>query len=587
LEYAGHVRLLRKIGTSIAYFDSIFQSLFFGETMPIASSVPQIVRDSNRFRQVITILAKYGLARWLSNSSIPWMNKLLRDAEGHEIGKLTFDESVRCAITELGTTFIKLGQILSTRADLIGVDLAAELSQLRANVPPESIDSIIATIEQELGKNVNDLFADFQRAPVAAASIAQVHRATMHDGTVVAVKVQRKDIEKHILTDLDILLRVAELAENHSRSLRHYQPVSTANKFRATLLRELDFRREQQNMLQFIRNFANDERVKFARPIEELTTARVLTMEFLSGTPVSAVATLKQQGLDASELANLGAGVFLDMIFRDGFYHADPHPGNILILDDGRIGLLDCGMVGRIEEGLRDQIENLLLSIAAGDSHQLTRTVVFLGSIPPDFEEMELENDIAEYVAEYTRIPLSELDLSHALREMIELVRRHKITLPASITLLLKVLVMLDGTSKIHDPDFSLAALIAPYRFQALKRRYSPSRLLRSMEENMRDWHEFLRILPANMGDILDRVKRGKFDVHLEHRRLDSIINRLVSGVLTAALFTGSSALWSRQVPPLLFDTSIPGFLGCAISIWLGLTIFRAIRRSGKIDDSY
>jgi len=562
----------------------VAQGIDFGDIV-ISSSVPRLVRDSNRFRQVITILAKYGLARWLVAAPIPWIRKLLRDTEGHQLTELSFEDSVRCAITELGTTFIKLGQILSTRADLIGVDLADALSELRSNVPPESADSITETIERELGQPITEIFVDFDREPVAAASIAQVHRATLRDGTEVAVKVQRNDIEQQIRTDLDILMRIASLAESHLRNIRHYQPVNTVAKFRATLLRELDFKREQKNMFQFESNFEKDKRVKFAKPFPELTTDRVLTMEFMSGISLDSKQSLEDEGLDTLQLAETGAKIFLEMIFRDSFYHADPHPGNILVMEDGRIGLLDCGMVGRIESGLRDQIENMLLAVASGDARRLTRSVIHIGSMPSDFDEVVLENDIEEFIAEYATCSISELDLGSALREMIELIRRHHITLPSGITLLLKVLIMLEGTSKLLDPDFSLAELIAPYRWQALRRRYSPWQIRQHLEDHARDWHDLMRIFPSDLADILGRVKRGRFDVHLDHRRLDSIVNRLVSGVLTAALFMGSSALWSQQVPPLLFGTSIPGLLGCVAAVFLGLTIFRAIRRSSRIDE--
>jgi ubiquinone biosynthesis protein len=551
----------------------------------VTASMPQIIRESNRFRQVLTILAKYGLARWLRRVPVPWIKKLLRDTEGHEIGNLTFDESVRCAITELGTTFIKLGQILSTRADLIGVDLAAELGQLRAHVAPESLESIVATVESELGSPLDALFAGFEPAPLASASIAQVHRARLHDGTEVAVKVQRKNIQQQIQTDLEILHRIAELAEHHSRSLRHYQPVNTAARFRSILLRELDFLREQQNMNEFIRNFRGDDRVKFARPITEMTTQQVLTMELLEGTEITCKRSIQALGLDPEAVADQGAKIFLDMIFRDGFYHADPHPGNILVLDTGRIGLLDCGMTGRIEFGLREQIENMLLTLANGDAHGLARAIVILGSVPAGFDEILLETDIDDFVAEYANRPLSEVNLSQALREMIELIRRHRITLPPGITLLLKVLIMLEGTSRSLNPTFSLAGLIAPYRVQALRRRYSPRRIRRQIEKQVQDWHELFTVFPGDLADILERVKRGQFDVHLDHRRLDSIINRLVSGVLTAALFMGSSALWSQQVPPLLFGASIPGFIGCGVAVLLGIAIFQSIRRSGRMDE--
>ncbi len=193
-------------------------------------------------------------------------------------------------------------------------------------------------------------------------------------------------------------------------------------------------------------------------------------MEFLSGTNLDATQELEAKGYDTQQLAVQGARIFLDMIFRDGFYHADPHPGNILVMDNGRIGLLDCGMVGRLNDGLRDQIEDMLLALAAGDARRLTRAVVYVGSVPPEFDEVGLESDIEEFVAEHAQCPLSELSLSRGrLREMIELIRRHRITLPSGITLLLKVLIMLEGTSKLLDPNFSLAELIAPYRVQALR----------------------------------------------------------------------------------------------------------------------
>jgi len=553
----------------------------------MAHNFNNVIRDTNRFRQVITILAKYGLAQWLSSTPIPWIKTLLRDSEGQRITDLTFEQRVRRAVTELGTTFIKLGQILSTRADLVGVNLAKELGQLRGEVEPQPVDKILATIQQELGDHADNLFSDFQYEPLAAASIAQVHRARLKDGREVVVKVQRSGIEDKIHADLFIMMRLAELAESYSARLRHYQPVATAAKLRTSLLRELDFERELHNMLEFRRNFRKANKVRFAQPHQPLSSKRVLTMDYIEGERIDRSEAIQRLGLAPSEIAENGARIFLDMVFRDGFYHADPHPGNLLVQSDGRIAIIDCGMVGRIENSLRDQIEDMLLAVAHRNAHRLVSSIVYVGSVPNDFDEVLLESEVEEFISEYANRRLPHLNLSMALTEMIEIIRRHQITLPPALTMLLKVLIMLEGTSKSLDPEFSLAELIEPYHKQALLRRFSPGRLKQQAEEYTRDWIELMKILPSDTADILKRVKQGKFDVHLDHRRLDSIVNRLVSGVLTAALFVGSAALWSQQVPPLLFGSSVPGVLGCCTALVIGFGIYRAIRHSGSLDDSH
>ena len=542
------------------------------------------IRDTKRFRQVVSILAKYGLARWLSVSPVGWIKSLLKDKEGQRIADLTFEESVRGAITELGTTFIKLGQILSTRPDLIGMELAEELGQLRAEVLAESVESVLATIESELGDSVENLFASFDFEPLASASIAQVHRATTHDGREIVLKVQRKSIEANIKADLFILMRLAELAENHFSRLQNYQPVATAARFRTTLLRELDFQRELQNMVEFNQNFSGDSRVKFAQPLPEYSSRKVLAMDFVDGVRIDKTKRLEKEGHELSEVALRGARLFLDMLFRDGFYHADPHPGNLLVQKDGTLGVLDCGMVGRVEQGLRKQLEGMLLAIGRRDARRLARAIVYVGSVPSDFDEVSLETEVDEFLSEYTFRDLSELNLSNALKEVIALIRRHRIMLPSSLTLVLKVLIMLEGTSKILDQNFCLAEVIEPYQRELVLKRFSPFELKGRAEDYYRDWAELFRILPSDTADILDRVKRGKFDVHLDHRRLDTIVNRMVSGVLTAALFVGSAALWSQQVPPQIFNTSLPGALGCATALVLGYGIHRAIRHSGSLE---
>jgi ubiquinone biosynthesis protein len=547
--------------------------------------VPQYVRNADRFREVVAVLAKHGLADWLSSLPIPRLDRFRSDANTQTAG-LTTNQRIRVAMTELGTTFIKLGQVLSTRPDLVGQGLADELACLRSHAPPDDADAVMSMIALELGGNTDDLFATFETTAMASASIGQVHRATTHSGEWVVVKVQHPGIERRIVNDLEIMAKLAEIAEQQSTRLRQYRPRQTMNEFRRTLLRELDFGRELQNMERFRNNFAGNATVRFAKPYPELCSRRVLTMEYLEGISISDKEQLEASQLDLEEISQRGANLFLDMIFRDGFYHADPHPGNLMILDrkvqPPILGVLDCGMVGRIDDSLRDNFELALIAAVGQDSAKIAQIVARIGDVPSQFDEPELVLAIQGLIDEYSHQSLSEFDLSGCLREILSIIREHQIYLPAKVAMLLKVLVMLEGTAHQLNPRFSLAELIEPYGRQAMRRRFSPKRLYQRMKTNVEEWEHLISILPKDFADILHNFKRGKFDVHLQHRRLEPIVNRLVMGILAAALFVGSASLCSNQVPPTIDGYSIPGFLGCAIAIAMGYAITRAIKQSTR-----
>ena len=490
---------------------------------------------------------------------------------------------MRMALTELGTTFIKLGQILSTRPDLVGPEMAAELTKLQADTPADDPAQVIATIEQELGQPPDQLFRDFDPRAFASASIGQVHHAVMEDGTNVVVKVQHEGIEEKVQNDLEILMQLAALAETYSKELAQYRPVATAAEFRRSLSEELDFTREERNLIRFAQNFRNESGVRFPVPYPERCSRRVLTMDRLEGIGVSRTPLLIESGFDLSDIARRGANMFLEMVFRDGFYHADPHPGNLMVLQDAVIGVLDCGMVGRVDEALREQIEDLLMAAVDQDTERLVDALVELGDVPPDFDRSSLRADVVQFVDEYGEQSIEQFDLSGALNEMVEIIRRHHILLPSRVSMLIKMLVMLEGTSQQLSPDFSIVELLEPYRVESIKRRLSPQRLLRKVQSAQRDWLRLAESFPGDISDLMERVRKGSFDVKLEHRRLDSIVNRLVLGILTAALFVGSTSLLSSSVKPLLWETSVPGAIGCLVSVVLGFTLIRAIGKSGSI----
>lgn len=548
------------------------------------TSLPRLARNTGRFRDVAAILAKYGLAPWMQSVRIEWMQKLFRDPDGQHLGDLSEPVRIRKALTELGTTFIKLGQILSTRPDLVGPELSAELQQLQSNTPADSPEVVRKLIEEELGDTPENLFHEFNDQALASASIGQVHIASLGPDRKVVVKVQHPGIEDRIRNDLEIMLQLAQLAEQYSPELRQYRPVDTTAEFSRTLMAELDFTREQRNLQTFMRNLSKREDVCVPAPYPELSSHRVLTMDFLEGSSVSDPEALQQSGYDLSDVARRGANMFLDMIFRDGFYHADPHPGNLMVLEGGAIGLLDCGMVGRIDETSREQIEDLLIAAVRNDSVTLCDGIVRLGSVPPDFDDDRMRGDIEEFLVEYSGQSLKEFDLSGALNRMTEIIRNYGIILPVRVSLLIKVLVMLEGTARNLSPEFNLAELLEPWQAKAIQRRLSPKRVFGRLQHAWNDWSRLGESLPRDLSDIITQIKRGRFDVHLEHRRLEQTVNRLVMGILTAALFMGSAMLWSRNVKPTLWDVSIPGAVGCTAAAVLGLRLIKAIRGTGNLE---
>jgi ubiquinone biosynthesis protein len=546
-------------------------------------SLPQLARNTGRFRDVVGVLAKYGLAPWIGSVRIEWMQQLFCDSDGQDIRTLSQEVRIRKALTELGPTFIKLGQILSTRPDLVGPELAEQLQQLQTNTPADPPEKVRQRIQAELGSSPEELFGKFDAQAFASASIGQVHAATLKDGRDVVVKVQHAEIEDRIRNDLEIMHSMAELAEQYSPELQQYRPVDTTMEFSRTLLAELDFTREQRNLLTFARNFSNQDDVQIPGVYSEFSSQCVLTMDRLNGMSVADREALGQSKYDLPDIAERGANLFLNMIFRDGFYHADPHPGNLMILPGGAIGLLDCGMVGRIDQHQSEQIEDMLIAAVQGDGATLCDQIVRLGSVPANFDDARMQTDIEDFLAEYAGASLKDFDLSGALNGMTAIIRNYGIILPARVSLLIKVLVMLEGTSQNLNPNFCLAELLEPWQAKAIKRRFSPQRILHRMQGAWADWSRLGESLPRDVGDIINQIKRGRFDVYLEHRRLEQTVNRLVMGVLSAALFMGSAQLWSSEVPPLLAGYSIPGALGCLTSAFLGFRLLRAIKRSGDI----
>jgi ubiquinone biosynthesis protein len=556
-------------------------------------SIPHIYRNVKRWTEILAVLSKYGLADWLAPTNIDFIKDRLSSRAGEAIARLSREARIRLTLTELGPTFIKLGQLLSTRPDVVGRELADELAQLQAATPADAPEVVRKTVETELGESLDDLFAEFDLVPIASASIGQVHRARLKTGERVVVKVQHAGIPTKVNEDLEVLAGLAQLAEQFPE-FRPYRPTANVAEMGRTLRRELDFGREERNLHQFAEMFRDDPTVSIPKAYTELSTPQVLTMDMIDGIPLSQPGLIEAAGVDREEVARRGANLYMQMIFTHGFFHADPHPGNIVLLPGNVIGLIDFGMVGRIDERLRENIEDMLLAIVQHDVPLLVRIIKQIGRPPPQLDEAGLANDVADFVGHYATQSLENFPVGAALTDMIEIMRRYGFMLPTTVAMLIKTLVTLEGTAKLLSPRFSLMEVMQPLQRGMMLRRLSPARQAKKLRRLYLEVEQLAEVLPQRVIQILEQVQDGKFDVHLDHRGLGPSVNRLVLGMLASALFVGSSFLLSYQVPPLLFhkneawlglkDVSLLGLSGCTLSLLIGLRLLRAIGKSGHLD---
>jgi ubiquinone biosynthesis protein len=537
-------------------------------------------RNTYRFRQIASVAMRYGLADQLRKMPGKRMQQWLRGSAGQSIADLATPVRLRLALSELGTTFIKFGQMLSTRPDLVGEDVASELTHLQSRTPSDPPGVAEATIEKELGGPPATLFASFEPTPFASASIAQVHYARLHSGEEVVVKVQKDGIDHRVEADLSMLADLAVLAERHIDDLKPYHPVEVVRQFTKTMRGELDFLRELRNIQEFRQNFAADNAIHFPVPYRELCSRRVLTMERLDGVLVSEIKIVPGQDPAMNEFARRGANMYMGMIFRDGFYHADPHPGNLMLLPDGVVGVLDCGMVQRLDDELREAIEDLLLAAVHRDPYTVTDAVWDLCTTPPTTERQRLHSDITELVTEYKGQSIGSLDVQALVRSLTAVIYENHLFLPPGAMLLLRMLGELEGTAKQLNPTFGLFELIQPYAEGAARRRFAPKRVWLQVQRGARAWERLVRALPGDLNSMLESIRAGTLSVHVDHRRLDPVVNRLVLGLLTSSLLLGSSLLWSLHAEPVIGGVSLFGAIGYAAACIMGLSLFRDIKYS-------
>ncbi|WP_146389308.1 ABC1 kinase family protein [Allorhodopirellula solitaria] len=579
------------------------------------TSIPSLYRNLRRGREILAVLRRYGLADWLSRSPrLPFRN-WITDGSGVPLTQYTRPERIRMAITELGPTFIKVGQVLASRADLVGIELAEELKGLRGRVEPDSAEQVRATLRSELGDDFEEQFASFDFEPLATASIGQVHRAVLPDGRRVVAKVQRAGIDRLMRQDLEVLDGLAQLATRVD-TLAVWGPTDMVRQLRPMILHELDFNRERGNLKQFAEMLAdNRSQVVVPSVVDWLCSRRVLVMEELEG--VTLASLFAGDATDAASGRNSGAGqgplepqprqlskanlppgfgkrlakIYLKMVFDDGFFHADPHPGNLFWLADGRLGILDFGMTGRIDETLRESIEEMLFAIHAGDCRRLTRLIRRVGNPRVDLDQASLEIDVADFVDTFGRQSLDRFDLGGSLNQLTEILHRHGITLPNQSALLIKMLISLEGTMRELGVGFDSLEIVQQYMRRVMWRRLSPRRRLRQARRIYLENEAFLEEAPEQVLAVLNQARLGQLQLRLDPKRITPAVNRLVVGLMASAVFLGSSLMLAYEVPPVLFANasmtglrrlSILGLLGTLASMSVMTALCLSIWRSDR-----
>ncbi len=552
--------------------------------MPI-SKIRRATRYITRYREIFGVLVRYGLADWAKRIDIDFAREILTRRADPALLALSTEERIRKALVELGPTWIKLGQTLSLRPDIVGIKLADELKHLQSDVTPDSFDLVEKAVQRNLGRPLTEIFSDFEPQAVASASIGQVHCARLINGEKVAVKIRHHDIETAVCADLDILKDLAELLENYVDEAKYYRPVETVEQFSTRFLRELDFHRELRNIISLEETLEDERKIKIPKVYEEFASKEVLVMEWIDGIPLGSLDDKTREKIDTNDLAMAGAEAFLKMIFVNGFYHADPHPGNIMILPDtGELALLDFGMVGRLSGRMREHIEDMVYAIEKEDAEKLVRVIMRASDLPPDLDKTAFEADISDFISYYGKMPVSKIRFFEAINELISIIHRHHVILQSEIVLLSRTIVTLEGSARLLSAEFDLFGLIAPYRKQIMGSPLIAIRKLAKARRFYDEFSEFAETVPPALADIIDRFRKGTIDIHMEHKHLEGTINRLTFGILTASIFIGSSMVLAAAVPPLVFGLSIPGIIGYGVSLLMGIRVMWAIMMTGRLD---
>jgi ubiquinone biosynthesis protein len=553
-------------------------------------------KHPQRYATILNVLAKYGLSEFAKTSGvlkkISWVKDIIPEKDHRNLSEYPLEEKIRLAMEELGPTFIKFGQIMSNRHDLFSQEFIDELTKLQDEVPPFPTEEAVKIIEDDLGTPIDEIFRYFDPEPIAAASIAQVHNAILPNGEEVVVKVRRPDIISIVETDIDIMLRLAKIIERRIPHSELFHPHKLVMEFRKQIREEMDLHNEFLNIIKFRSQFEGDTDVAIPKPFSNFSTKRVLTMEKLVGIRMGEVIREELPDVDKKLLAKRGSRIVFQMALINGFFHADPHPGNLLVLPGNVLGLMDFGMTGIIAEYRQEQINNLMIGMINRNAGLIVRSFLNLTDPPKKLNREELVGDVEQYMRRYIDLPLEEVDFSKSLQDLINIIVEHKISLPMNMTLMSKALMIIADVAEQLDPDFVTVEQLEHFMPKLLLHKFHPKKLARKLYMAGSDYIDLFQNLPGDIRGILQSIREKKIEIDIGvsgldplRETLDRIGFRLVYGLVLASLLISSSLIVLADVGPTWNDISVFGLVGFLLGgvmgfIFLLLGFVRMIRWS-------
>ena len=531
-------------------------------------------RTLSRFDEIIKVFRKYDFDKFLGQTTRNKISPFRSDADNKELLKEDFPERLRLMLQELGTTFIKFGQLLASRPDLVGERISEELSQLHDDNPPVSYEEIKEMIETQLGGNIEDLFAEFSETPLATASIAQVHEAKLPTGERVAVKVQKTNVEEIVETDLSIMKFIANESDRFNTSLKHLNLPAVLHEFDKSIHKEMDFDNELMNIRHLNDNFKYNDKIIVPTIYPDYSTEKVLTMEYVEGVKLSEVIAGDDPKYNKILIADRIVRSYFQQLFIDGFFHADPHPGNIFVADDNAICYIDFGMMGVLDEDFRQDLAELMIYFSDRNIDGLINQLIRMDILNEKTDINILKSDLNDLFAKYYGVELSRFN--GIIEDLLFLMQKFEVRLPNEFVLMARGLSMVENTGLRLDPDIDVVALLKPFARKLMVQRYNPLKMASNAKNSFFAFEHVLRALPSLISKTIYKVEEGEVTVNIEVKHISEIANQLSLAIIIAALLVGSSLVMLIDVGPRFYEMPVLGFIGFTISLALG--VFTVLR---------